>query len=329
MDNTLHLLLDITMVAVSILMLWKGSDWMVDAASHIAHRFNISDFVIGFTVVAIGTSAPEFAVTISGVLTGHEDISVGNIVGSNIFNLGFILGGTALLVPIVTSPKIVYRDGTFLIAVTVLLYLLMFGFNFNPNKLINGELNRWDGILMVSILLIYIAYLMIKREPPDEEVPAGRGDWKDFIILIVGIGLVVGGGHFLVKHSVSIASSFGVSKWVIGVTIVAAGTSAPEFATSLTAVIKKKHGMAIGNLIGSDLFNLLGVLGLAGILSPLTEKGYLLVEQQAQISMMVLVGFVILVVIMMRLGWVVSRVEGGLLVLFNLCRWILDFMGQR
>ncbi|MGK0289379.1 MAG: cation:H+ antiporter [bacterium] len=316
------LLLNFLLVILSIGILWKGADALVESSSKLAHRFGISDFVIGFTVVAIGTSAPEFAVTISAALSGQPSISVGNIVGSNIFNLGFILGGTAAVKAIATTPKIVYRDGVFLIGATILLYVLLFGFTLQPVSA--GVLTPTNGYIMVGVLLAYISYLLIKKEKPEEEVPAGVGDWKDVLIVIIGIAAVVGGGHLLVQSASTIARSFGISEWVIGVTIVAAGTSAPEFATSLTAVLKKRHGLAIGNLIGSDLFNLLGVLGLAAILTPLSG-GNLTVPVNTQSSILALVVFVAFVVLLMRSGWKLSRKEGALLVGINLIRWAYDF----
>lgn len=315
----LDILLNSILVVISILMLWKGADWLVESASRIAHSFGISDLVIGLTVVAIGTSAPEFAVTITAALTGKANISVGNVVGSNIFNLGFILGGTAAISAIKTVPKLVYRDGLFLISVTVLLYLFLFGFDLNPHS---GQLDRWEGYVMIGLLLAYVLMLFVNKEPIGEDIPEGKATGKDYLMLLIGIAGIVGGGHLLVESASAVARVFGVSDWVIGVTIVAAGTSAPEFATSLTAAIKGKHGLAIGNLIGSDLFNLLGVLGLAGVIKPL------MVSASAQSSIMLLVAMVTLVVLFIRTGWQVSRAEGIFLVTINLIRWVMDFMSK-
>lgn len=315
----LDILLNSILVVISILMLWKGADWLVESASRIAHSFGVSDLVIGLTVVAIGTSAPEFAVTITAALTGKANISVGNVVGSNIFNLGFILGGTAAISAIKTVPKLVYRDGLFLISVTVLLYLFLFGFDLNPHS---GQLDQWEGYVMIGLLFAYVLMLFVNKEPIGEDIPNGKAVGKDYLMLLIGITGIVGGGHLLVESASAVARVFGVSDWVIGVTIVAAGTSAPEFATSLTAAIKGKHGLAIGNLIGSDLFNLLGVLGLAGVIKPL------MVSASAQSSIMLLVVMVTMVVVFIRTGWQVSRAEGVFLVVINLIRWVMDFMSK-
>jgi len=326
------LLINLPLLLLSIGFLWKGSEWLVESASSIATTFGISDLVIGLTVVAIGTSAPEFAVTTIAVLTGKNDISVSNVVGSNIFNLGFILGGTACIRAITTSPKLVYRDGTFLISVTVLLAMFLFG----PTQLYHfliGDttyqgsplvLTALEGGTMMTLLTIYMLFLFFKREQVDGgDISHEKAGWKAYLMLLIGIAGVVGGGHLLVESASAIAKAFGVSDWVIGVTIVAAGTSAPELATSLMAVIKDKHGMAAGNLIGSDLFNLLGVLGLAGILGSPLE-----VSSEAQGSMIILIAMVTLVIFFMRTGWRVSRLEGAILVVINLVRWIADFSSK-
>ncbi|MBT3225081.1 MAG: sodium:calcium antiporter [Deltaproteobacteria bacterium] len=319
------LLINIPLALLSIVLLWKGSDWVVTSASKFAHAWGISDLVIGLTIVAIGTSAPEFAVTISAVLTGKADISVSNIVGSNIFNLGFILGGTASFYAIATTPKLVYRDGFFLIGVTILLSFFLFDFQLLQfdKPITNGVMTRWEGATLLTLLIVYMTYLFFKREDLGEEISHEKASWKDGLLLIAGLASVVYGGHLLVESASTVARFFGVSDWVIGVTIVAAGTSAPELATSITALLRGKSGMAIGNLIGSDLFNLLGVLGLAAIL-----KHPLNVSLEARSSMIMLVLMVMLVVYFMRSGWKITRLQGFSLVIINLVRWVFDFMGK-
>ena len=313
----MDLLLDIILVIASIIMLWKGADWLVESAAEIAHSLKISDLVIGLTVVAFGTSAPEFAVTIRAAITGQTDISIGNVVGSNIFNLGFILGGTAMIRAINITPKLLYRDGFFLLSVTLLIYFLFFGFN---GWDINDNISVIEGSILFLALIGYIIFLFIKKETIEETHPESASI-KSYTFFFIGLFSIVLGGHLMVEHASSLARAFGVSDWVIAVTIVAAGTSAPELATSLTAALKEKHGMAIGNLIGSDLFNLLGVLGLAGIINPTN------IQADIHSSIIVLIIMVSMVLIMMRTGWKISRLEGTLLVSLNLIRWYLDFSG--
>lgn len=307
----MELFTNILILLAAVIALWKGADWLVESASRIGKTFGMSDLVIGLTIVALGTSAPEFAVTIAAALAGRSDISIGNVVGSNIFNLGFVLGGVAAIRAIKTGPKLVYRDGLILIAITIVLRIF-------ANDL---QLTRIEGSALVAFLLIYIGFLLWKREERHaEELSDGKATWLDAGKLLVGLTLVVGGGHYLVESASAIARTFGVSEWVIGVTIVAAGTSTPELATSLMAVVKGRHGISIGNLIGSDIFNLLGVLGTAALLNP-----HMVIDPSAYSSLNILIVMVTIVVIGMRTGWQISRWEGAALVVINLVRWIADF----
>ncbi len=302
--------LDVLLLVASIAMLWKGSSWLVDSAARIGRKFELSDLTIGLTIVAFGTSAPEFAVTVSAAISGNANISIGNVVGSNIFNLGFILGGCAMFSAMKTNPRIVYRDGILLIITTLALVLFLY----------DSHLARWEGIILLGGLLGYISLLFLRKEPvEEEEIPGGIATWKDVPLLLLGILAVAAGGDLLVDSASNIARFLGVSEWVIAVTIVAAGTSAPEFATSLMAAARGKAGMSLGNLVGSDLFNLLGVLGVAGVIRPMSVTG------SSFSSVLMLVGMCVLVVVFLRTGWKLSRWEGAVLILVGLLRWILDF----
>ena len=300
---------DIVILLVSIIVIGKGAVWLVDAAARVAKHFGISELVIGLTVVAFGTSAPEFGVTILAAIRGMGDISVGNIVGSNIFNLGFILGGTAIIHSLKTSRTVVFRDGIFLLFGGILLSVFLWDLT----------LSKIEGIVLFTLLIVYLLYLYVKKETIETEEPTHAMYRWDPILLFVGIGLVIVGSHFLVESAVNIARFMGVSDWVIGATIIAAGTSAPEFATSLTAAMKSRYGMSVGNLIGSDIFNLFGVLGIAGIMRNLS------VGHDAHINLIILSFMIAVVIIFMRTGWVVSRKEGIILVMIALLRWIYSF----
>ncbi len=309
------IILDCILVLVSIIMLWKGAEWLVDSAAEIAHTLHVSDLVIGLTVVAFGTSAPEFAVTISAAFSGQSEISIGNVIGSNIFNLGFILGGTAVIRPISTSPKLFNRDGLYLLISTSIIFFMFFGLDgWTPSD----AYSKTEGGFLFLMLIGYILYLFLKKEPVEETHPHSA-TWLSYIYFIVGLISIVAGGHLMVTHASNVARYLGVSDWIIAVTIVAAGTSAPELATSITAALKGRHGIALGNLIGSDLFNLLGVLGLAGIINPT------MIEQEIYFSVFNLIMMVGLVLLMIRTNWRISRIEGGILVMINLIRWYFDF----
>jgi cation:H+ antiporter len=307
------MLMNVLIVVATVFGLWFGGTWIVGAAARIARRLGMSELVIGLTIVAIGTSAPEFAVTVVAALEGKSDISVGNVVGSNIFNLGFILGGVALVSAIPTTRRLVMRDAGMLIVATTL--LLVF--------LSDLRMAAWEGGTLLLVLVVYVGYLLYRRDPEDasEEIPTGAFRPWDIPQLIAGIALIVTSGHFLVESASEIARAIGLSEWVIGVTIVAAGTSAPELATSLVGALRGRHGLSIGNLIGSDLFNLLGVLGLAALIHPMT------VAPSAYSSLWLLAALVVGVAVLMRTRWQLSRWEGGLLVLANSVRWVLDFAG--
>lgn len=302
---------DILIIIVSVLITAQGAAWLVDASARIARKLGVSELVIGLTVVAAGTSAPEFGVTILAAFRGLGDISVGNIVGSNIFNLGLILGGTAIIRSLTTNSKVVIRDGGFLLVGTLLLTFFLWDLS----------LNWMEGSALLVMLVAYLGHLFWKKEPIEQEVAITEAyNWYDPLVLIVGLVMVVGSSHFLVESASSLAGRAGISQWVIGATIVAAGTSAPELATSIVAALRGNHGISVGNLLGSDIFNMYGVLAVAALLRELP------VDAEARSNMLLLVGMVLIVILFMRTGWRVSRLEGVALFLFGLSRWLYSLL---
>ena len=306
----MEILTDVTIVLVCVGIIAKGATWLVDSASKIAKRLGISELVIGLTILALGTSAPEFAVSILAALKGVGNIAIGNIVGSNIFNLGFILGGTAIIHSLKTSRILIVRDGFFLLFGTFILLFFLWDLT----------LTKFEGGVLFSLLILYLGYLYVKREPLETKQVMGKMYWGDPLMLIGGLAMVLVGAHFMVESAINLARYMGVSEWVIGATVIAAGTSAPEFATSLAAALRSRYGMSVGNLIGSDIFNLFGVLGVAGILNNIT------VSLDARMHLVFLSLMVALVLVFMRTGWVVSRREGYILVMIGLVRWINSFI---
>ncbi|MCA9989178.1 MAG: calcium/sodium antiporter [Anaerolineales bacterium] len=305
--------LNIAIVLGSILALWIGADFFVASAARIARKMGMSELVIGLTIVAMGTSAPEFAVTALAAWHGTASIPIGNVVGSNIFNLGFILGTVAIIHSISTDRNVIFRDGSILIGSTLMLLLFMW----------DGQLVRWEGIVMFLSLLAYLGFLMYKREYDDDEVPDGEYSWKDIPLLLGGLVLIVLGGRYLVSSSVLLAEAVGLSEWAIGVTIVAAGTSAPEAVTSIVAITRGHSQISLGNLIGSNIFNVLGVLGFAGILTPLS------LGPGEYFSLVYLTIQMIITALLMRNGWQLSRREGIVLLLINGAVWIYFIMSGR
>lgn len=306
--------IDIGTFLVAALLLWFGANWIVDSASAVARTFGISELVIGLTVVAMGTSAPEFLVTATAAFKGLEDISLSNVVGSNIFNLGFILGLMAVIKPIPTNRTILFRDGMLLWITTGVILLMA----------LTGNLNRAFGAGLMGLLVVYLLYLFFKGSPllteEDDDAPR-KATIFDYGKLAAGFAGIALGGDLMVDSASSLATAWGVSSWVIGVTIVAAGTSLPEMVTCLAASIKGRNEMMLGNLIGSDFFNFAGVLGLTCILRPLN------VSPEAMPGLIMLVCMVGLVLLMIRTGWRVRRWEGALLIAINMVRWGKDFIG--
>ena len=252
-------------IAVGAGLLWKGADWLVAAAARLARGLGMSDLTIGLTVVALGTSLPEFVVTLLSAFEGEAEIAVGNVVGSNIFNTGLILGICAIAWGL-TIPRVLPRRDVAVLSLGtcgLLLYL---------SDLVLG---RWEGLVMFIALVIYVVCVFMFSGVEDfdiDEVPAGRPRRVDVFWLTAGLACVGVGAHLLVQGALGIAALAGVPHWLVGVTVVAAGTSLPELVTSIAAARHGHVGMIAGNVVGSDAFNLLGVLGLAAFIHPLSVE---------------------------------------------------------
>jgi len=304
-------LADALFVVVGVGALWLGAVAFVTGATRIARALGVPSLVVGLTVVSFGTSAPEFAVTIDAALTGNAAVSLGNVVGSNVVNLGFILGGAALLRALPVSRELVRRDtSVMLVSVLVLLVFLR-----------DGTVSRTEGVLLVLALVAYLAVLV--RSGGDRFRPANDADevaWFDAVRALVGLALIVGGAHTLVTGGVGIAARAGVSDWVIGVTVVAFGTSTPEFATSVVAAYRGRTNVAAGNVVGSCVFNVFGVLGLATVIRPLS------VGPVGVQGTLWLLGVSVVVAALFWSRNTLSRLEGGLLVALNAVDWIADFV---
>ncbi|MBK6962705.1 MAG: calcium/sodium antiporter [Bacteroidales bacterium] len=253
-----------------LLLLIFGSNWLVDGASSLARKFNISDIVIGLTVVAFGTSSPELVVNLIASFSGNTDIAIGNILGSNIFNILAILGITALFLPVAVKNNTVWKEIPFSI-----LAIIIVGFMAN-DVLIDGqqknEISRIDGLVLLGFFSIFMAYTFIlaKQSGPLMEVEKVQMSVpKSGLYVIIGLVGLFFGGRFLVMGAVDIARTLGMTESVIGLTVVAAGTSLPELATSVTAALKKNSDIAIGNVVGSNIFNVFFILGTSAVIRPL------------------------------------------------------------
>jgi cation:H+ antiporter len=308
---TAAVVVDLALVAVSVVALWGGAAQFVTGASRAARRLGLSGLVIGLTVVAFGTSAPEFAVTIDAALAGQADISVGNVVGSNILNLGFVLGGAALIRAMPTSRELIQRDAVVLIGTTILVLLV----------LLDLRVTRPEGALLVGLLAGYLLVLArTGAERASAEVGAAAFGPVDLVRLVGGLAVVVVGARVLVLSASDLARVAGLSELVIGLTVVALGTSTPELATSLVAARRGRSGLSAGNLVGSCVFNFLGVLGLAAVIRPLPVSGDVIT------SMWWLLGIVVIAAFLFWSRNVLSRLEGALLVVLNAANWVVDLL---
>lgn len=268
----MEIIIQILILIVGFVFLVKGADMFVDGASNIAFNLKIPTLIVGLTIVAFGTSAPEAAVSVTASLTGSNAISLGNVVGSNIFNLLLIIGLCAIIGTLPVDKSLLKRDFPIVLGSTVLLFIFAKFF---------GELSRFVGLLFLALIIIYIYHLVkeSKNNPnANETTEAKFGIPKSIVYLIIGLIGIILGGEFVVSSASKIASVFGLSDALIGLTIVAIGTSLPELVTSLTALKKGEHGIVIGNIIGSCLFNILFILGLSSAILPMPIAPSMLID---------------------------------------------------
>ena len=262
--------LAIVFLIVGFVLLIKGADFFVDGASSIAGKLKVPSLIIGLTVVSMGTSAPEAAVSITSSIQGSNALSLGNVIGSNIFNLLMVVGISSVILPIMSDSEILKRDMPVNIGLTVLLFVL----------LLDGKLGRIDAAILLLAFAAYLFILIrsaIKNKSEGEELKIYS--WtKSIIFLVIGLAGVIGGGQLVVNGATTVATKLGMSETLIGLTIVAIGTSLPELVTSVIAAKKGNSGIAMGNVVGSCIFNLVFILGLAGIIKPMASNTELLID---------------------------------------------------
>ncbi|ABD07109.1 K+-dependent Na+/Ca+ exchanger related-protein [Rhodopseudomonas palustris HaA2] len=296
---------------LGLVALVVGAELLVRGASKLALTFGISPLVVGLTVVAFGTSSPELAVSIQAAMSNQADITIGNVVGSNILNVLFILGLSALITPLIVNRQLIRQEVPIMVGASLLLAALAW----------DGNLSRVDGLILIGLMAAYTAFLIVQSRrqetASDEAAPttadAGTG-WDSKLpvqiaLIIVGLILLVIGATFLVEAAVTFAKLFGVSEMVIGLTIVAAGTSLPEVATSIMAAIRGQRDIAVGNVVGSNTFNILGVLGLSAGVAP---DGLNIAPAMMAFDIPVMVAVAIACLPIFFTGSLIARWEGGL-----------------
>ena len=266
----MEFLLAVVLLVAGFAMLMKGADWFVDGAAGIAARFGIPQLVIGLTIVAMGTSAPEAAVSITAAMSGNAGITIGNIIGSNILNVLLILGITASITAVAVQHSTVKWEMPFMHVITIVLAVL---------GLTGGEIVLWEGIVLWALFLLYLGYLFrMTKNGGDQEQEELIPLWKQLLMLVVGIFAIFFGSNLTVDNATIIAQALGMDDRLIGLTIVAFGTSLPELVTSVTAARKGKADIAIGNIVGSNIFNILFVVGTTALITPVAFAGGFLID---------------------------------------------------
>jgi cation:H+ antiporter len=294
-------------IAVALVLLILGAEWLVRGSASVALKLGITPLMVGLTVVAFGTSSPELVVSVRAAMAGLGDVAVGNAVGSNLFNVGIILGLTALICPIAIKSQIIRVDGPIMIGTAILVLLVMR----------DGVITRVEGAALFVGIVAYTwtNWVLSKREVGQEVkaeysegVPStGAAWWVDLGLIVFGVGVLVLGSRLLVDNCLVVARGFGVSEAVISLTIIAAGTSMPELATSVVAALRRQPDIAIGNVVGSNIFNVLSILGLSALVEPLVARGI------RDVDLYWMIGLSIFLLPLMWMNLKLRRVEGALL----------------
>ena len=316
------MLLNILFIIIGVTLVLWGADRLTDGASSIARRMNVPEIVIGLTIVAAGTSAPELFVSLVSALKGTPDMAVGNVVGSNIFNCLLIVGCSAMVAPMTIARSTVTKDIPFAVAASLLLIIICMD-GWQTISLSGKVISRLDGVWMLLAFAAFMIYTFrVAKDSPVAEVDAAKMTtpvWLGLLWVLIGLLCLVVGSNLFVGSASAVAASLGVSEGVIGLTIVAGGTSLPELATSVVAARKGQSAIAIGNVIGSSVFNILLILGLTAVISPMQIGGITLVDVGLMLVSVVLVWF------FSATKLTVARWEGALLTLifFAYLGWLL------
>lgn len=297
------IILQLVLLIIGFAMLMKGADWFVDGAAAIADKFGIPQLIIGLTIVAMGTSLPEAAVSINAALSGSAEITIGNVVGSNIMNVLLILGLTAVICFIPVQRSTIRYEIPFTIAVTILLFVL---------GAADGQISRVEGGILWIAMILYLGYLLVMARKGENKLEEADADgqtalWKLVLLVVVGILMIKWGSDITVNAATALATFFGMSERLIGLTIVAFGTSLPELVTSVAAALKGKTDIAVGNIVGSNIFNILFVVGTTALITPVVYSQAFFADSLMAIATMVLL--FVCVVRDKKLG----KLEGGIM----------------
>lgn len=281
------------LLIVGLVLILLGADALVNGASAVARKYGISEFVVGLTIVGIGTSAPELIVSAISAINGSSDIAIGNVVGSNISNVFMILGITAIIAPISLTKSNLKYDLPIALGVSLLLFVLAYDSIFLGKEF--NVISRWDGLILIALFILFMIYSFKSSASGDQNEESAESEngkvniVKSVLLIVCGLVGLVLGGRLFVNSGSDIARGFGVSDAFIGITVMAVGTSLPELAASVNAAIKKKGQMALGNVIGSNIFNILLILGTSSIIRPLTLGGITMIDMGMMILTTVMI----------------------------------------
>lgn len=309
--------IDIILLVLSLLIVGKGGDWVVKHSSYLAKRLNISPLIIGLTIVAFGTSLPEFAVSFIAGVKGNSGISIGNVVGSNIVNIGLIVGITATIYPLSIQLTTLLYEMPFLLVSSFLLILLS-----NDRNFFNKEtfsLGTLDGIILLFVFALFLLYIFknIQKQKEtvvkeyEKEFAHKNNLWKDILFIVLGLVMLILGGNTVIKSSVEVAKVLGIAESFIGLSVIAIGTSLPELVVGVTAILKKEADIAVGNVVGSNIFNILFILGTSSLFRQIIIEPKLL-----YIDMTIMIIFTFLFLLFTTTKKTISRIEGLSLLIF-------------
>ncbi len=314
------ILLSVVFFALGIVILLKSADWLVSGASSIAARFKISPMVIGLTVVAFGTSAPELVVSLTSAISGNTNLALSNIIGSNIANILLILGASAILCPLIVHKNTVWKEIPMSFLGALVLFVLalqnvidhgsIFHIPFTGTDVV-GSITRSNGLILLAFFIIFLYYTFGIAKVSTDSAPdiKQRKTWMSILLVVAGLGGLILGSKLLVDSGINIAKAFGVSDTLIGLTLVAVGTSLPELVTSLVAASKKQVDIAVGNVVGSNIFNIFFILGLTSLVTPLPLPASNVVD----IFVLFMTTILLFVFLFIRQRHVITKAEGGLM----------------
>lgn len=301
------MILDVLLFILGLVMLVIGAEGLVRGATRVARALGVSPFMVGFTIVTFGTTAPEQVVSISAALRGNSELALGNVVGSNIVNVGLVLGAAAVVAPFTAHLRLLRVETPLVVLVSILLWLFCS----------DGTLSRLDGTLLLcgfAGLVVYM-YRSARAEPPEVKAEVGKEAavkmpiWQASLVMIVGLASLIGGAQLMVYAAVEIARAVGVSEWLIGLTVVAVGTSLPELAAAVVGAFRGESDLVLGNVVGSCLFNILMILGLTSVIQPMAVP-----PEALAVDLRVMFGFAVALLLIVANGLRVYRWEGILLV---------------